>query len=254
MPIPDLDKIVASLDGEMEPTDTLEDELKSIALPPLFRSDDDEWLDVELLRSSLTASEVSLISNQDADYISELRRQQRDNARLLKVARETGTLAQAPGVFTSPARRTYWELSRLRRDADRTEKVRKFSEKLRADLDSPDAALHTFLQATNESFIWRPGTQQCREFLPGDESRAAVGQLIGAPVEVDDVFIEVAYYWGILYNIFPKDRHPSPLVIRTDHETSWEPYDICSSGSLNEFLSGFLDVASIVATLAEKLR
>ncbi len=257
MAIPNLAELVARLDGTSGEPGSLEGELNSIALPPLFRNDLAEWLDLDLLRLSLTNAELDLIRHRDIDYVSEIRQQQREHAQQLKSARSSGSLAEAPGVATSTARRTYRFLTRLRsaQVEERTKKEQEFCQQIRAEFGHPDAGLYTFLGSTVESFIWRPAVQHCRVWLAQDESRAEVERLIGATLNVsDDAFLEIAYYWGMLYHVFLSDPNPSPRIIYTDHETAWDPGDIHDAGPLNEFLSMFLSVGEAVEVVAGELR
>ncbi len=252
MPVPDLIKLVSSLDGEASVGDDLRNELQSVALPPLFRQDLAEWLDVDLLQSTLTETELQLIRSKDADYVNQLRRHQLEHARALGTARGDGSLAEAPGVAATEAQRTYREINRLQGE-ERGRKAKEFGEQLRSDLLDSDAGLYALLRATVASFIWRPTAQTVGEWLSDDASRVEVEELIGAQLAPDDQFFEIAYYRGVLYHIFPSDQRPTPLVISTDHETAWRPGFVDSVGSIADFLSSFLSVSATVSLVADEM-
>jgi hypothetical protein len=256
VPIPNLADLVARLDGTSCESESLESELNSIALPPLLHNDLAEWLDLDLLRLILTDAEIDLIRRRDSDYVSGIRQQQREHAQKLKSARDSGSLGEAPGVATSAVQRTHRDLTRLHRDQieERARKERLFCEQIRAEFAHPDAGLYTFLRSTVETFIWRPAAQRCRVWLAEDGSRAEVEQLIGATLNAaDDVVLEIAFYRGILYNIFLGDPNPSPRIIYTDHETAWDPGEIYDAGPLNEFLSEYLSVDEAVEVVNRQI-
>lgn len=249
--MPELVELVTQLDGHIDPAaDGVYASLQAIALPPLFRNDLDDYLEISLLQRTLSLTEQSFIANRDEAYISRLREVQRRRAQSIQKARAGGTLADE---LRSDAARTYRDLCRAKEEAERL----RLTERLRADVVSessePDLRLSAFLDATMEQFIWRPiRPDRVSGYLSiGNRSLDHIGEVVGIALDETSTFMEVAYYWGISYSVFGND--PSMSIIKTDHEVAWETNEVFNMGPPATLLADFLSISEIVDIVASCL-
>jgi len=246
--MPELVELVTQLDGHVDPAvDGVYASLQAIALPPLFRNDLGDHLEIGLLQRTLSLTELSFIANRDEAYISRLREVQRRRARSIQQARAGGTRANE---LQSDAALTYRHLRRANEEAERE----RLTEQLRADVDSEsseqDLRLSAFLDATMEQFIWRPiRSDRISGYLSiGDRSLNHIGDVVGIALDETSTFMEVAYYSGISYSVFGAD--PSMNIIKTDHEVAWETNEVFNMGPPAELLADFLSISEVVDIVA----
>ena len=230
-------------------------ELDLIVLPPLFRNTLDEYLDREIakvVKAVLTEKEQALIAAMDQDYVSQLQTQRRARAEELSDARENRTLSQA--TARDPWR-IYMALDRERDNSKRQDLLASFVDKVRSLEGDPDHRLFQLLENMMDSFVWRPGgSERIGDYLFRDpqECLDSTSEAVGVRLDEDSKYIDIAYYWGITYNMFVDDKQRQ--VIACNHETMWNPHAAYSKGSIPNFLGNFLSVNQMVELIGAELR
>ena len=131
--------------------------------------------------------------------------------------------------------------------AEREELVSAFASDIRARFLDKHLGLFTLLGCFFDKFIWRPGEQILYDYIQDESDFEYVSQIVGLELCDDARYLELAYYLGHFFCMFPQDRNLQ--VISTDHESTWLNAD--NRGTVEQFFEEFMTTEEIVHSLSD---
>ena len=239
MNIQSIKRAVEFVDGTLdEEKRTSTSLLESINLPRQFKKENfADYIDpedIKLIRSVLTKEELSLISKRDATYINDLSLMRSSEAKAMGQARSKGTLQQfldSQNVNTNRAGRS----------------TNKIVQEMHGTFGGSRLKLIHVLPCIIDSFVWRPAKKQnLGDWVRNDSGFELISDAIGFEANGTTQCVDLAYYQGVMYNLFPDDS--SLQVISTDHEHAWK--NVSNEGRLDQFLREFMSTSEIVDCLS----